>query len=141
MQMKRIGLVTILPEPTTTSATTRIAKLATTNAPITVGLIRLPMTAYGVASLLSAGEKFSHARVFRMRQHVIAAGCDLGARFRIGKNVLVAAGEEAGQLMRDHDCACAEAGNGSRIRSSAISRTCASNSGNFRGGRIKKAIN
>jgi hypothetical protein len=87
MQMKRIGLVNILPEPTTTSATTRIAKLATTNAPITVGLTRLPMTAYGVASLLSAGEKFSNARVFRMRQHVmrIAGGCDLGARFRIGK--------------------------------------------------------
>jgi hypothetical protein len=101
------------------------------------------MTAYGIASLLSAGEKFSRARVFRMRQHVmrIAAGCDLGARFRIGKSVLVAAGEEAGQLMRDHDCACAEAGNGSRITSSAISRTCASDSVNFLSGSIINAIN
>ena len=45
MQMKRIGRVKIRPEPTTIKATTRIAKLATTNAPITVGLTRLLMTA------------------------------------------------------------------------------------------------
>src|SRR6201993_3025118 len=100
MQMKRIGLVNSLPEPTTTSATIKIAKLATTNAPITVGLTRLPMTAYGVASLLSANEKFSHVRVFRMRQHVmrIAAGCDLGARFRVEKKFLCPRGKKTGPL-------------------------------------------
>ena len=46
MQMKVTGLVNMRPEPTTIRATTRIAKLATTNAPITAGLTRLPMTAY-----------------------------------------------------------------------------------------------
>ena len=46
MQMKRTGLVNMRPEPTTIRATTRIAKLATTNAPITAGLTRLLMTAY-----------------------------------------------------------------------------------------------
>jgi hypothetical protein len=56
MQMKRTGLVNKRPEPTTIRATIRIAKLATTNAPITDGLTRLLMAAYWVAFFPVCGE-------------------------------------------------------------------------------------
>jgi hypothetical protein len=63
----------ILPEPTTTSATTRIAVLATTNAPITAGLTRLLMAAYLVASFLFVRRNFrtSLAREAATKSRVI----------------------------------------------------------------------
>src|SRR5580698_8542406 len=100
MQMNRVGLLNILPEPTTIRAIIRIAKLATTNAPITAGLTRLPMTAYRIASLLSASEKISHSRIFRMRKHVMRiAGRDLNARFRVQEDAVIGDGEDAGELV------------------------------------------
>ncbi len=65
MQMKVIGLVKIQPEPTTIRATTRIAKLATTNAPIAAGLTRLLMAGYWSPPFLS-GQRNSRNFCWRL---------------------------------------------------------------------------
>src|SRR5579875_425881 len=91
------------PEPTTPTATIRIARLQTTNAPIAVGLIRLAMTAACCASLLSAGKESTDASVRGMSQHLVRiAGGDLGTGFGVQKDAVGGDREDARQFVRDH---------------------------------------
>src|SRR5258708_4716846 len=103
MHTKRTGFLNRLPEPTTTIATITRAKLPTTNIPIAVGLIRLPMVNHSLALLFAAGEESADPRIARIRQQIlrIASG-DLDTGICVEEYAVISYGEDAGQFVRDY---------------------------------------
>src|SRR6267142_3606719 len=94
-----------LPDPKTTMATTASATAPTTKAPITVFLVCL-----ATARLFAAGQEGAHPRVLRFGQKLLRiARSDHRLAFPVQEHRVVADGEDAGELVRDHHDGGAEA--------------------------------
>src|SRR5436309_15978793 len=82
-------------------ATTPSTSAPITNAPMTAGFTRLPMT----APFCPAREELAHARVGRAREQLLRrAGSDHRTAVGVEEDAVVGDGEDARQLMAvDHD--------------------------------------